>query len=445
MVGDGITDAEAASVAGGADLFIGFGGVVRRPAVADAARWFVSSFSTLQKSLAMRKVAMVGSGAWACAAAKVVAGNLLLLPDFDDELTMWVHEEEVEFPPPPSMTSAAASWRNGSGSGGNGNGAAATKKGSPLRKLSDVINESNENVKYLPGVKLGKNVRAEPDLVASVRGADVLLICAPHQHASRIVRGLVGAVDPKGGPGGSPAVALSLIKGMRVRPEGPQLISAMIERVLGIETAVLMGANIAEEVARGGLTEATVAAASPATADLFVRLFSTDNFVVRSCADRVGVEMAGTLKNVVALAVGLATVRFFCDRVLGRCGGRSRRSRAGERERSFLRAVENPQNDSEKQKLTFSSFFPLSSFSLLLLLRPPPRQKQRSNFYNSLTSGPRRRRERQGGPLASRDGRDEGLRLLCRLHGGLGRRLGLLCPGGDVPGGRGAFFHCSSI
>ena len=78
MVGDGITDAEAAAVAGGADLFVGFGGIVRRPAVAAAAPWFVNSFSTLQSALATRKLAMVGSGAWACAAAKVVAGNLLV-------------------------------------------------------------------------------------------------------------------------------------------------------------------------------------------------------------------------------------------------------------------------------------------------------------------------------------------------------------------------------
>lgn len=222
---------------------------------------------------------------------------------------MWVHEEEIDFP-------LQSSSGNGNGSGSATGSSATTTK----RKLSEVINEENENVKYLPGVKLGPNVRAEPDLATSVKGADVLLICAPHQHASRIVRGLVGAVGVGGGngkgangPGGGghssphPTVALSLIKGMRVRPEGPQLVSAMIERALGVETAVLMGANIAEEVARGGLTEATVAAASPATADLFVRLFSSDNFVVRPCSDRVGVEMAGTLKNVVALAVGLAT------------------------------------------------------------------------------------------------------------------------------------------
>ena len=228
---------------------------------------------------------------------------------------MWVHEEEIEFPlPSGSSSSSSSSGGNGSGNGsGSSTPTKTTTTTTTTRKLSEVINEENENVKYLPGVKLGPNVRAEPALASSVKGADVLLICAPHQHAGRIVRGLVGAVNVKETAGGSSqkTVALSLIKGMRVRPEGPQLISAMIERVLGVETAVLMGANIAEEVARGGLTEATVAAASPATADLFVRLFSSDNFVVRSCTDRVGVEMAGTLKNVVALAVGLATVSDF--------------------------------------------------------------------------------------------------------------------------------------
>ena len=226
---------------------------------------------------------------------------------------MWVYEEEIEFPPPAPPSSGASG--NGTAKGvvvGGSSSSGSAPRGRKTRKLSEVINEQNENVKYLPGVKLGPNVRAEPDLAASVKGADVLLLCVPHQHAGRVVRGLVGAVDAENGPGGGSrkTVALSLIKGMRVRPEGPQLISAMVERVLGIETAVLMGANIAEEVARGGLTEATVAAASPATAELFVRLFSTDNFVVRACSDRVGVEMAGTLKNVVALAVGIATVRY---------------------------------------------------------------------------------------------------------------------------------------
>ena len=302
------------------------------------------------------------------------------LPDFDDELIMWVHEEEIDFPLPSSSSGAGGNGAgSGSGSGGGGGSSSAKK-----RKLSEVINETNENVKYLPGVKLGRNVRAEPDLASSVKGADVLLICAPHQHASRIVRGLVGAVGDggKGGPGGgssSQTVALSLIKGMRVRPEGPQLISAMIERVLGVETAVLKGANIAEEVARGGLTEATVAAASPATADLFVRLFSSDNFVVRSCADRVGVEMAGTLKNVVALAVGLATVSFFPP---------------------FF-----PPTFRRGRETIFYKNNPLCFLPPRFILSFPPPLQNNTKLCLQRT-GPRRRGERQSSPASRRHERD---------------------------------------
>lgn len=48
------------------------------------------------------------------------------------------------------------------------------------------------------------------------------------------------------------AIAISLIKGMRVRPEGPQLISAMVQRLLRIDCSVLMGANIAKDCGEPG-------------------------------------------------------------------------------------------------------------------------------------------------------------------------------------------------
>jgi len=271
MVGDGITDAEACSGAsGGADAFVAFTGVVARPAVVARADWAVASFATLADALPRKKVVMVGSGAWACAAAKLVASNLRSgahAEAFDRELVMWVHEEEV---------------------GG--------------RPLSSIINEAGENVKYLPGVPLGTNVRAEPDLGAAAAGADVLLFCAPHEFISGIVTRLaaLGVVPPG-------ALACSLIKGMRVRASGPQLISEMIRARLGTECSVLMGPNVAEQVAAGGMMEATLGVASPAAADVFVRLMDGPTFRVGVTPDLVGVEMCGTLKNVIALAAGFLT------------------------------------------------------------------------------------------------------------------------------------------
>lgn len=49
------------------------------------------------------------------------------------------------------------------------------------RKLTDVINETHENPKYLPGFRLGDNVVACPSLADTVAGADVVIFCAPHQ------------------------------------------------------------------------------------------------------------------------------------------------------------------------------------------------------------------------------------------------------------------------
>ena len=249
MVGDGITDAEAAGGAagGGADAFIAFTGVVARPAVVARAEWVVSSFATLADALPRKKVAMVGSGAWACAAAKLIAANLgsagragAAGGEFDPSLTVWVHEEEV---------------------GG--------------RPLSAIINATGENVKYLPGIALGANVRAEPDLAAAVAGADVLLFCAPHQFVAGIATRLAALPPGTIAPG---ALACSLIKGMRVRPDGPQLISSLVRERLGLDCSVLMGPNLAEEVARGGMTEATLGASSPAAATLLMRLLDSPAF-----------------------------------------------------------------------------------------------------------------------------------------------------------------------
>nr|KJB75984.1 hypothetical protein B456_012G066600 [Gossypium raimondii] len=174
------------------------------------------------------RVSVIGSGSWGSVAAKLVAFNTLNLSSFHDEVKMWVFEETLQ-------------------SG---------------EKLTDAINRTNENVKYLPGIKLGKNVIADPDLDNAVEDANMLVFVTPHQFIDNICKSLVGKVR-------SDAEAISLIKGMEVKIEGPCLISTYISEQLGINCSVLMGANLANEV-----------------------------------QDVEGVELCGTLKNVVAIAAG---------------------------------------------------------------------------------------------------------------------------------------------
>lgn len=75
----------------------------------------------------------------------------------------------------------------------------------------------------------------------AVRDANMLVFVTPHQFMEGICKRLVGKVR-------SDAQAISLIKGMEVKKEGPCMISTLISQQLGVNCCVLMGANIANEV-----------------------------------------------------------------------------------------------------------------------------------------------------------------------------------------------------
>ena len=87
-----------------------------------------------------------------------------------------------------------------------------------------------------------------------------------------------------------------------------QLISTMISRKLKLnKIAVLMGANIASDVAAENFVESTLACEDVEVAEELKQLFSTPNFRITLSSDVAGVELCGALKNIVALGVG------FCD------------------------------------------------------------------------------------------------------------------------------------
>ncbi|KAK4347736.1 hypothetical protein RND71_034075 [Anisodus tanguticus] len=198
------------------------------------------------------RVTVVGSGNWGSVASKLIASNTQKINSFHDEVRMWVFEETL-----PSG-----------------------------EKLAE------ENVKYLPGIKLPKNVVADPDLEHAVRDANMLVFVTPHQFMEGICKRLVGKIRKD-------AVAISLIKGMEVKREGPCMICTLISKILGI-SCVLMGANIANE-----FSEATVGyREDKEIAEKWVRLFNTPYFMVSTVEDVEGVELCGTRKNVVALAAG---------------------------------------------------------------------------------------------------------------------------------------------
>jgi len=212
------------------------------------------------------KVAILGSGNWGSAIARIVGENVLKFGDlFDRSVKMYVYEEMVDG-----------------------------------RKLTEIINQDHENVKYLKGFKLPENIVAVPDVVETAKDADILIFVIPHKFVPGICKPLVGKLKPD-------AIGISLIKGFGEGPDGSFiLISTQIQDLLKIECSVLMGANLAIEVAQNRFCETTIGCKDKESGEVLRQLFNNPNFRVRLVPDRTTVEICGALKNIVACAAGFA-------------------------------------------------------------------------------------------------------------------------------------------
>ncbi|KAJ8667171.1 hypothetical protein QAD02_008833 [Eretmocerus hayati] len=210
-----------------------------------------------------QSVCIIGSGNWGSAIAKIVGANAAQNDLFEERVTMYVYEEIIDG-----------------------------------RKLTEIINETHENVKYLPGHTLPANVVAVPDVVEAAKHADILIFVVPHQFIRRICSTLLGKIKPG-------AVGLSLIKGFDKKEGGGiELISHIIARELHIPMSVLMGANLASEVADGMFCETTIGCKDKAKAPILRDLIQTSYFRVVVVEDVDSVECCGALKNIVACGAG---------------------------------------------------------------------------------------------------------------------------------------------
>lgn len=114
------------------------------------------------------KVAIVGSGSWGTALAKIAAENVASRPEeFEPEVRMWVREKQVS---KDSMSGLVVAVRLTKGS--------LQVHG---RNLTDVINTTHKNERYLPDIKLPKNLVAVANLKKVVEGASLIVFVVPHQ------------------------------------------------------------------------------------------------------------------------------------------------------------------------------------------------------------------------------------------------------------------------
>lgn len=223
----------------------------------------------------MEKVCIVGSGNWGTTVAKIIGENVRQYPkEFHPQVSMWVFEEKV-----------------------NG------------RNLTDIINQEHENVKYLPGIKIPDNIVAVPDLLAAAKDATMLVFVVPHNFLHKTCEDLAVLKFDR-----NKVRAISLVKGLETNfGDGKKsvgldlgLATCFIEATLHITPSVLMGANIASEIAVGKFSEATLGCVdTPDAQKKWLQLFNTPYFSVSPVSDVPGVELCGAIKNIVAFAAGI--------------------------------------------------------------------------------------------------------------------------------------------
>ncbi|MBW6510800.1 MAG: NAD(P)-dependent glycerol-3-phosphate dehydrogenase [Desulfuromonadaceae bacterium] len=195
----------------------------------------------------------------------------------------------------------------GAGSWGTTLANLLAKKGYPVTlwayeaDLVERIQTQRINDLYLPGIPLAETLTATNDPGEAVRDKDLVLLVPP----SQLMRRVVGAVAEQIG---AQTVIVSASKG--IENETLMTMSELLEEVLPPSlrrhTAFLSGPSFARETATELPTAVVAAAKDESLARQVQTIFATDYFRVYTNSDVIGVELAGALKNVMALAAGVA-------------------------------------------------------------------------------------------------------------------------------------------
>lgn len=199
----------------------------------------------------MAKVGIIGAGSWGCALAWLLCNN-------GNQVTMWsALEDEIQ-----------------------------------------MLQKTHEHKDKLPGVKLQEEIRFTTDLQEAIEGQDVLVLAVP----SPFTRSTAAKMAPFVKEGQK---IVNVAKG--IEETTLMTLSQIIEQEIPqAEVAVLSGPSHAEEVGKGIPTTIVVGSKEKETAEFLQNLFMSKVFRVYTSSDVLGIELGAALKNVVALAAGIA-------------------------------------------------------------------------------------------------------------------------------------------
>lgn len=174
------------------------------------------------------------------------------------------------------------------------------------------INEHHTNLFYLKGVKLPENINCYSDFSESLKDTDVVLFATP----SHVLRSVATQVKPflKGNE-----MVISVVKGIEnetFRTMSQVLCEVLDGVIIQDHIGVLYGPSHAEEVALRKPTAVVIASYAASTSRTIQQLFRSPMFRVYINHDVIGVEVAGSIKNIMAIAAGIADGSDFGDNAI---------------------------------------------------------------------------------------------------------------------------------
>ena len=199
----------------------------------------------------MGKIGVIGAGSWGCALAVVLAKN-------GHSVTMWsIVEDEIK-----------------------------------------MLNENHEHLDKLPGVKLPENIEFTTDLEKAIADSEMLILAVPSVFTRSTAKSMAEYV--KAGQ-----IIVCVAKG--IEEDTLMTISDVVwQEIPDADVAVMCGPSHAEEEGIGLPTTLVAGAKKKAIAEKVQDTFMNDTFRVYTSSDILGMELGGSLKNVIALAAGMA-------------------------------------------------------------------------------------------------------------------------------------------
>lgn len=163
----------------------------------------------------------------------------------------------------------------------------------------DLLNRKRINERFLPGVKIPREIEITADLKKAITGKNLIVFAIPSEYIRSVLKNIKKTGFSRDCP------YLSVTKGIEIG--SLKRISEVIhDELKNIKLGVLSGPTIVKEVIKSKPATAIIASRNPELAGFLQDVFMSENFRIYTSTDIVGVELGGSLKNVIAIACGIS-------------------------------------------------------------------------------------------------------------------------------------------